>query len=71
MNGLDLLFLIVGVGIIAACIRQMYCNQRADELRARHEDNLRHWRVIDRLEAYTHFDEPAPDFVPADWEQAA
>jgi hypothetical protein len=74
MNGTDILVLLAGFGIIALAVHQMRCLKRQDEARARHEQNKRHWRIIDRIEQYGYRAELAaiPDFyVASDWEKAA
>ncbi len=54
MTGIDILLTLAGFAIIAAMWRQMGCERRARELNERHEQNRSHWRVIDRINAYSY-----------------
>ncbi len=74
MNGIDLLVLMAAAGLLAVLVKQTRCWKRQDEARARHEENRRHWRIIDRIDQYGYRSEmlTIPDFyVASDWEQAA
>ncbi len=53
VNGIDILLTLAGFAIIAGMWRQMGCERRARELNERHEENKRHWRVVERCEAYS------------------
>ncbi len=52
MNGIDLLICVGGVTLIAIAFWVRQWETQVEESRQRHEDNRRHWRVIDRIEAY-------------------
>ncbi len=73
MNGIDILVTVGGITIIAIAFWVRHWEAQVDESRRRHEDNLRHWKVIDRIEQYGYRTDMlvAPDFVPSEWEQAA
>ncbi len=52
MTGTDLLITVGGITLIAIAFWVRMWETQVEESRQRHEDNLRHWRIIDRIEQY-------------------
>lgn len=71
MNGTDLLITLGGIAFILACFRQARCWRRQDEARLRHEENRRHWQVIERIERYGYQSSSVPDYIPGWMEEQA
>ncbi len=54
MNGIDVLVTVGGISLIALACWIMQWERRVDESRRRHEAQVRHWRITDRINQYSY-----------------
>ncbi len=73
MNPQQTVAVLAIVGIVASFAYAIWDSWRLDvaEAKKQHEENRRHWLLIDRIAQYGYANLATPDFVPAEWEEAA
>lgn len=71
MNGTDLLIELGGIALIVGMLWYARWQGQDEARREARRDQVCGWHVVQACDEYTVRHQFVPDFVPADWEQAA